>query len=76
MLTLCNIVYTDALVGVLKTVQCTTVISGFVAKWLGLGVRVRVRARARARAREWNHFFFIFPVLKCNKHLCLALPAC
>ena len=61
MLTLCNIVYTDALVGVLKTVQCTTVISGFVAKWLGLGVRVR--DRARARAREWNHFFF-FPCVK------------
>ena len=61
--------YIVMLVGALKAVQCTTVITG----WLGLSIIVRVRVRAMAR--EWDFFrgfFFFLVCVKSDKHLCFA----
>ena len=61
--------YIVMLVGALKTVQCTTVVTG----WLGLSIIVRVRVRAMAR--EWDFsvsFFFFLICVKSDKHLCFA----
>ena len=51
-------------VGVLKTVQCTSVQQQWlVAGWLGLSVTVRVKIRARAREWCFAPLFFFFSSL-------------
>ena len=51
-------------VGVLKTVQCTTVRQQWlVAGWLGPSVTVRVKVRARAREWCFSLLFLFSPLL-------------
>ena len=66
------------LVGALKAVQCSAVVSSvshcLVAEWLGLSVTVRVRARDR----EWGFpfLFFFSPMLEVINTFVLHVNSC